>query len=217
MTWPDLADLPFARILEPHDGEVVSGGEYDCVLFDGLTFDDPEAPNSHFLECAFHHVTVSKGKLSRCRLRDVWLRDVRLTGTNLAESSWLDITVLGSSLAGIQVFGAELRRVAFRGCKLDSVNFRASKLTEVTFDNCILRDADFGGATLTRCSFPGSDLTRVDFSKVTLDQTDLRGAQLGLIIDPGSLRGGIITSGQLAVVAPVLAQTLGIVVNDEQA
>ena len=48
-----------------------------------------------------------------------------------------------------------------------------------------------------------------------MEATDLRGAQLGLIIDADSLRGAIISSGQLAVVAPVLAETLGIVINDE--
>jgi len=81
----------------------------------------------------------------------------------------------------------------------------------------VLRDVDFAGATLTRCSFRGSQLTRADFSKVTMDQTDLRGADLGLIIDTKSLRGAIISPGQLAVVAPVLAETLGIIVEDDQA
>ena len=53
-------------------------------------------------------------------------------------------------------------------------------------------------------------------SKVTMDRTDLRDAELGLIIDADSLRGAIISSGQLAVAAPVLAATLGIVIDDEQ-
>jgi hypothetical protein len=56
----------------------------------------------------------------------------------------------------------------------------------------------------------------VDLSKVTMDRTDLRGAELGLIIDANSLRGAIISSGQLATVAPVLAATLGIVIDDER-
>jgi hypothetical protein len=56
----------------------------------------------------------------------------------------------------------------------------------------------------------------VDFSKVTMDRTDLREAELGLIIDADSLRGAIISSGQLAIVAPVLAATLGIVIDDER-
>ena len=211
---PDLADLPFATLLATHDGDFGDGSDYDTVLFDRQDFDNPHAPNVRLLECAFRQVSITDGKLTRSGLCDVWARDLRLTGTDMAESSWRDVTVIGSSLAGVLVFGADLRRVVFSGCKLDSVNFRASRLTEVIFDNCVLRDVDFGGATLTRCSFAGSELTRAELSKVTMDGTDLRGAQLGLIIDAGSLRGAIMSSGQLAVVAPVLAQTLGIVVDD---
>jgi hypothetical protein len=55
---------------------------------------------------------------------------------------------------------------------------------------------------------------RVDLSKVSMDRTDLRGAVLGVTIDTESLRGAIISSGQLALAAPVLAQALGIIVED---
>jgi uncharacterized protein YjbI with pentapeptide repeats len=214
MDVPELADLPFAAALIRHEGALDADGDYDTVLFEHADFDDPQLPNARFLECAFHKIALSGGRLSRSSLRDVWLKDVRLTGTSLAESTWQDVTVIGSSLAGVQVFGAELRRVTFSGCKLDSVNFRASRLTSVAFDRCVLRDVDFAGATLTGCAFPGAELTRVDLSKASLVGTDLRGASLGLVIDRNSLNGAIISSAQLAIVAPVLAQTLGIVVDD---
>jgi uncharacterized protein YjbI with pentapeptide repeats len=215
MNLPDLPDLPYASVLIPHDGELGSGSDFDTVLFERADFDNPRAPGTRFLECAFRQVSITDGSLQRCGLRDVWARDLRLTGSNLAESSWHEVTMLGSALAGVQVFGAELRDVIFSGCKLDSVNFRASKLTGVTFDHCVLRNVDFAGASLTRCSFPGSQLTEVDLSKVTMDKTDLRGAELGLIIDTGSLRGAIISSAQLVLAAPVLAQALGIVIDDD--
>lgn len=215
MKLPDLPDLPYASVLTRHQGELDSGSDFDTVLFERADFDGPRAPGARFLECAFRQVSITDGNLQRSGLRDVWARDLRLTGTNLAESSWHEVTMLGSALAGVQVFGAELRDVVFSGCKLDSVNFRAAKLTGVIFDRCVLRNVDFAGAALTRCSFPGSQLTEVDLTKVTMDKTDLRGAELGLIIDAGSLRGAIISSGQLAVAAPVLAQALGIVIDDE--
>lgn len=214
MRLPGLADLPFAAALVPHEGDFDAGGDYDTVLFEHADFDRPSAPNARFLECAFRQVSITGGSLARCRLRDVWAADLRLTGTDLPESGWLDVTVLRSSLAGVQLFGAELERVAFSGCKLDSVNFRGSRLTSVTFDQCVLRDVDFGGATLARCAFPGTELVRADLRNVTMDRTDLRGAVLGLVIDAGSLRGTILSSGQLATVAPVLAESLGIVIAD---
>ena len=143
------------------------------------------------------------------------LRDVRLIATGLAETQWTDVVFAGSVAAGTEAFGAELRRVTFRGCKLDSVNFRGAVLTEVTFDDCDLRDVDFAGATLARVTFPGSRLTRADLCRVRMDATDLRGAELGLIIDADSLRGAILSTGQLVSLAPVLAQTLGMIVSDD--
>jgi uncharacterized protein YjbI with pentapeptide repeats len=216
MKLPDLADLPYAGALIPHDGDLSSESDFDTVLFEHADYDEPRAPDVRFLECALRQVSIAGGTLSRARLHTVWARDLRLTGTSMAESNWRDVTVLSSSLAGVQAHGAVLRQVVFSGCKLDSVNFRFAKLTSVIFDHCVLRDVDFLGAELTRCSFPGSQLSRVDLSKVTMDQTDLRGAELGLVIDVDSLRGAIISSGQLAMAAPVLAEALGIVVNDVQ-
>ena len=43
---------------------------------------------------------------------------------------------------------------------------------------------------------------------------DLRGAELGLIITPDSLRGAIISTAQLYSLAPVIAETLGISVDE---
>lgn len=90
------------------------------------------------------------------------------------------------------------------------------KLAEVSFTDCLLRDVDFSGASLRRASFAGSRLTGVDISRARLDRVDLRGAELGLVVGADSLRGAIITSGQLAAIAPVLADSLGIVVDDGQ-
>ncbi len=215
MDWQDLADLPFAARLTPHAGGLAPRAEYDGLHFDRLSFDEPQAASSRFIECALTKVSFQGGRLPRARFSDVLVRDVRLIATGLAETQWTDVAIVGSVAAGIEAFGAELRRVTLRGCKLDSVNFRGAEFTEVTFDDCELSDVDFAGATLTRAAFPNCRLTRTDFSRVTMDATDLRGAELGIIIDPNSLRGAIISTAQLVFVAPVLAETMGITVSDD--
>jgi uncharacterized protein YjbI with pentapeptide repeats len=214
VAWRELADLPFATALTAHEGGLASAEQYECAHFDGLAFDGEEAGGSGFLECAFTQVSVQDGKLRRARFSDVLLRDVRLIATSLAETGWADVTFDSCVAAGVEAFGARLRRVTLRGCKLDSVNFRDAQLTDVTFENCVLQDVDFGGAALTRTSFPGCRLSRTDFSRVRLDTVDLRGAELGLIIDPPALRGAIVTTAQLLDMAPLLASSLGIVVDD---
>ena len=215
MQWQELADLPFAAALVPHQGTLLPDEEYDSAHFGTLTLDDADLSGSRFLECAFTQVSFRGGQLRRARFTDVWLRDVRLTATGLAESAWSGAVITGSVFAGVDAFGARLRKVTLRGCKLDSVNFRGAALTEVVFDNCLLREVDFTGASLTRTAFPDCTLAGTDFTKVTMDAVDLRGAELGITVDPGSLHGAIVTSGQLAAMAALLAESLGITVRDQ--
>jgi uncharacterized protein YjbI with pentapeptide repeats len=210
----ELADLPYAAALQPHKGGLSVAGDYDTVHFDQVGFDDPDASNARFLECAFTRVTFQGGRLRRSRLRDVWLGDVRLTLTDLAETQWTDVTFSGGVAAGVKAFGATLRKVAFRGCKLDSVNFRDAELTDVIFENCLLRDVDFAMAKLTRTRFADSRLSATDFTGASMDKVDLRGAELGIVIGPDSLRGAIISTSQLVDIAPVLAQSAGLIVED---
>jgi len=216
-SWPrELADLPYAAALARHDGRpLAADSDYDTVHFDKDAFDAPDAPGARFLECAFTGASVTGGGLRRCRFIDAWLRDVRITLTDLAETQWSDATLAGGVVAGVQAFGARLDRVVFAGCKLDSVNFREARLTGVTFTDCLLRDVDFSGAKLRQTVFTGCRLSGADFSRAELDRVDLRGSELGLIVGPQPLRGAIISSGQLAAIAPVLADALGIVVDDE--
>jgi len=215
MPWQELADLPFAVALRPHAGGLVLRGDYDCAHFDQAVFDGADAASSRFLECAFTRVSFQGGGLRGSRLTDVWLRDVRLTGTSLAETSWTDASIVASAVAGVEAFGAQLRRVTFQGCKLDSVNFRDAVLSEVTFDDCLLREVDFTGATLTSTAFPRSRLAKTTFARMTLDRVDLRGAEeLGIITDTVSLRGATVTAAQLATMATLLADSMGIVVTD---
>ena len=56
--WQDVADLPFAAALTPHRGGLGAGGDYDGVHFDQLSFDEPQAASSRFIECAFTGVTL---------------------------------------------------------------------------------------------------------------------------------------------------------------
>src|SRR5262249_27315679 len=187
VTWNDLADLPFAAALRTHRGDLAPAEAYEGAHFDQLDLAQPDAHGSRFLECAFTRVSIQEGQLRRAQFTDVWLRDVRLISTTLAESGWVGAEVTGTVAAGVEAFGARLRGVSLRGCKLGAVTLRDAALPDVTFDNCVLSDVDFSGATLTRTVFRHSRLARTNFTRVTMDGVDLRGAELGITVDPTCL------------------------------
>ncbi|GAA2640070.1 pentapeptide repeat-containing protein [Actinomadura fulvescens] len=210
-----LADVPYAEWLTSHDGTWGQGGDHDTVLFKDLDLADLNAAGSRFMDCAFTGVAMEGGRLRSARFLDVWARELRLVGTDLTETRWQDSTLIGSVLAGTRASGVQLIRVVFQGCKLDSVNFRGGTLVDVTFTDCLLRDVDFGGARLTRASFPGSRLERTILAGAALDEVDLRGADLGITIDPHTIRGAIVSPAQLLDLAPLLADALGIKVEEQ--
>jgi uncharacterized protein YjbI with pentapeptide repeats len=213
--WAELADLPFASALSAEPARLTPGEQYDCVHFDSAELDGQDGSGSHFLECALTRLTLSGCSLAQSQFADVWFSDVRLISAGLARTSWRDVTLTGAVIAGAEVYGSLLRRVRFDRCKLDSVNFRDCDLTDVIFDNCVLRDVDFSASRLRRVSFPGSQLSSVTLVKVTLDDVDLRGARLGLTVDPLALGGAVVTTAQLLDLAPLLADTIGIRVEDQ--
>ncbi|MER7504383.1 pentapeptide repeat-containing protein [Nonomuraea pusilla] len=168
-----------------------------------------------FGESAFSSVTFTGGRYQRSRFDDVWLQAVRVVGSGLAETTWLDGEVRDSVLAGAQLYGAQLHRTLFHRCKFDSVNLRTATLRHVTFVDCLLRDVDFGGATLTGVSFPGSTLDRARFDKATLSGVDLRRAEgLGVASGLEDLKGATISPAQLLDLAPALARVVGLTVQD---
>jgi uncharacterized protein YjbI with pentapeptide repeats len=79
----------------------------------------------------------------------------------------------------------------------------------------VLRNVDFSSARLTRVAFPDSKLVATTLVKVTLDRVDLRGAELGLTVDPTALGGAIMSTAQLLDLAPLLADSIGIIVKDQ--
>lgn len=210
-----LAHLPYADLLQPHHGGLMTDERYDTVHFDGLAIQAPQAPGAGFLECAVTDCVMTGGTLRGAGFNDVWVHGTRFTGTALPDTDWQDSTVEACVLAAVEAFGSRLRRVVFRRCKFDSVNLRTAALREVTFEDCVLRDVDFAGAKLVDVSFPGSSLERAHFAHTSLARVDLRGATtLDLADGYDALRGATITTGQLLDLAPALAHALGVKVQD---
>ncbi|MEU8896156.1 pentapeptide repeat-containing protein [Nocardia sp. NPDC048505] len=211
-----LADLPFARRLEPCDAELEPDQEYDNIHLTGREFDEPDCRGSRFVESALTELTVLRGSLRFSRFADVWMRGVRLVGTNLGQSDWQDAELVDSAWSGVEIVSAGLRRVRFEGCKFESVNFRNATLRDVEFVDCVLRDVDFAEATLHRLTFPGCTLSRLALDRARMQEVDLRGARtLDIANGLDALRGAIVNYTQLLDLAPAFAQAAGLIVRED--
>ncbi|MEV5652219.1 pentapeptide repeat-containing protein [Nocardia sp. NPDC052254] len=211
----DLIDLPYAADLTPLLEPLEPDSEYEQAHLDAVTADGVSAAGSWFHRSALTSVAFTGGSVAHSRFDEVWLRGARWIGTDIGETRWLDAELIDSAWSGVIAVDAQLHRVRFEGCKLESVNFRAAKFRTVTFADCVLRDVDFSAAALRQVDFPGSRLDGVVLHRATLDKVDLRGAAtLDLIADIGTLKGAVVSTGQLMEMAPAFARAAGIIVRD---
>jgi uncharacterized protein YjbI with pentapeptide repeats len=89
----------------------------------------------------------------------VELRRCRLTGAELAEATFSDLSFDECRLDLVGLRHARLERVAFRNCRMSECDLYGASLNDVLFERCELREATFSTASLQRVEFRGCDLT----------------------------------------------------------
>ncbi len=137
---------------------------------------DPEAGVAAALDDVVD-ARIESGDFSNDRylgsaLRRVQLHLCRLTGAELAEATWTDVTVTDCRLDLAGMRHATLERVVFRDCNLDEIDLTGARLKDVLFERCRLRAAMLVGATGERLELVGCELEGLDGVEV------LRGARM---------------------------------------
>ena len=169
-------------------------GRFERVHLEDIDFGESKLRAVKFIDVIAERIDAANGDWAGAQLRCTRFSDARLTGLNFAE--------------------ARIEEVSFKGCKLDYANFRHSAMKQVSFEDCVLTGADFQGASLDATLFSDCQLVEADFSKAKLSLVDLRGSKLAFVGSVLGLRGAIIDPLQLMELAPILAQELGITVED---
>lgn len=173
------------------------------------------APNISIEESVFERALLIEAKLEKLGLRDVELKACDFSAAHCSESSLVRVHFNGGRMTGVDFSRSTLQDVVFEDCKLDMANFRFAKLTRVKFVNCMMNETDFQVAELKEVAFAGCHLEKVEFGQSKIKQVDVRSSQLYDIRGWQSLKGLIVDSTQLVVIAPQLANELGIVIKTD--
>jgi uncharacterized protein YjbI with pentapeptide repeats len=188
------ADLESVRYTDvTTSGLVLSGAKLDGVHFEGLVADETD--------------------LKGARLSEVQLDQANLPVVRATRSQWRDVQVTGR-LGSLEAYEAQWRSVHFVGCKLSFVNLRGAELVDVAFTDCVIDELDLGGAALSRVRLSGTRVNHLNVRQAKLRDVDLRGATLEVIEGLTDLRGATVSSLQLTLLAPLLADELGLNVED---
>jgi len=210
---PDIDDI---RIDSPEIGDAA-----DLVRdadLDGLAFADVDTPSldldqATLMGCELTGVRAEEASLRGTLLRETVLTRPALTVLRAARGRWHSVRVTGGRFGALEAYDSEWRSVHFVSCKLNFVNLRGADLLDIRFSDCQIDDLDLVEATVRRASLEDTRVRRLTVQGAQLRDVDLRGAQYEEIQGVASLRGATISGDQLAELAPLLAQEVGILVE----
>ncbi|MFC6148619.1 MULTISPECIES: pentapeptide repeat-containing protein [Mumia] len=171
-------------------------------------------PSADLESQAFRDLTVDTVDLAGARLRESLLERVNVAVLRGPRAVLRDVRIDGGRIGSADLYDSEWDSVRITGCKLSFVNLRGAKLRDVVFEDCVIDELDLVQATAVRVSFAGCTIARLDVQHTASTDVDLRGAELREIVGVTSLRGMTISPLQLALLAPLLADSLGIRVED---
>lgn len=174
-----------------------------------------EAAGAEIEACTFANVNLSHVTLRRGLIRDVRFEGCDLANLRALDSSLTRVALLRSRMTGLALLDDHLRDVRFEGCRIDLASFRMSKFEDVLFTGCRLEQADFTEADLRGARFEDCNLTGAQFSGARMTGTRLARCELTEINGVTSLRGAVITSADAVTLAYILANALGIAIEDE--
>jgi uncharacterized protein YjbI with pentapeptide repeats len=161
--------------------------------------DLPEDPEEQDLETGLTDVIVrdadwANRRITRASVLRAELHTVRLTGADLAESTFRDVRFVGCRLDLAAARLSRFERVVFSDCRLEELDLYGSQLQDVLFERCVLREATISGVKSKRVELRGCDLT------------GLRGAE--------ALRGMRMPWNDVLENAPLFAAVVGIEIVD---
>ncbi|HEV7640881.1 MAG TPA: pentapeptide repeat-containing protein [Gaiellaceae bacterium] len=157
---------------------------------------EPEEPDleAGLRDAIVRDVDWANRRVTRASVLRTELHTVRLTGADLAESTFRDVRFVGCRLDLAAARLSRFERVVFSDCRLEELDLYGSQLKDVVFERCVLREAAISGVKAERVELRGCDLT------------GLRGAE--------ALRGMRMPWNDVLENAPLFAAVAGIEIVD---
>ncbi|KQX05480.1 MULTISPECIES: pentapeptide repeat-containing protein [unclassified Leifsonia] len=203
---PELLDGD-ADGLEPHDA-------YDAQRFAGVDLDARDLQGSTFSECAFLDVTAHEADLRTASFLDTTIERLNAPILSAARSRFRDVALDSSRIGSAEFYDASWQSVHISNCKLGFVNLRGAHLQDVLFTDCTIDELDLGGVKANRVAFAGTRVGTIDLTRAELGNVDLRTVELRRIVGLPGLKGATLTPDQVAELASLFADQLGITVED---
>ena len=208
--------IPTLHLGDLDDGDVSElrrNADLEGVRFTDVVLPELTMPGAVANLVRFTGLSAQEADLTGSRFIEVDLDQVHLPVLKAARTQWRDVRVNGR-IGGLEAYEAQWRSVHFVGCKLDYVNLRGAELLDVAFTDCVVGELDLLDARVRRMAVDGTRITHLNARRARLTDVDLRGGQLEGLDGLMDLGGATVSRHQLTLLAPLLAEQVGIKVED---
>lgn len=193
--------------------ELRAGDEREGERYADADLTGVDLSGANFVECEFDAVTLTDTQLRGARFVDT-LVTASFAPTLLAgRSTWRDSLVQSPRWGSAELFDAELNSLHLRGGKIDYLNLRGARLTNVLIEDCQIGELDLGSIRGDRVAIRNCRIGTLDLTRAFCKNVDLRSSDFSTVNGLEGLRGVTVDDSQLALLAPVLAAHLGLVVE----
>jgi len=215
LTAAPLVDILFLQNLAAGDAKLLQAHEsYNGESFTVSDVSEHDLSGASFSECEFVELEANETDFRAATF--VETRFDRLTAPifTAPRSNFRDVSIEGSRLGSAEFYESTWKSVRFTHCRIGYLNLRGAHLQDVVFIDCRIDELDLGAATANRVSFENTQVNNLDLTRSVLTNFDLRSLELRQIVGVEQLKGTTINAYQLAELAPLLANHLGIVVDE---
>ena len=166
------------------------------------------------LSCRFSEVFANDTDLAAARLVDCRLERLSATYLHSPRSTWRTVELADSRIGAWELYDADVESVLIENCRLGFANLVGTALRNVLIRGTRIDELDLSGIDAQRVRFEDCRVGVLHLRGGSLSDVDLRGLEMTVVSGIGSLAGATISSGQLTELAPLLAQHLGLRIED---
>ena len=167
------------------------------------------------LSCRFSEVFADDTDLTAARLVDCRLERLSSTYLHSPRSTWRAVELTGSRIGAWEIYDADLESVLIEDCRLGFANLAGTTLRDVLIRSTRIDELDLSGIEAERVRFEDCRVGTLRLRGGSLSDVDLRGLEMRVVSGVSSLAGATISGEQLTELAPLLAQHLGLQVEDQ--
>ena len=167
------------------------------------------------LSCRFSEVFADDTDLTAARLVDCRLERLSSTYLHSPRSTWRAVELTGSRIGAWEIYDADLESVLIEDCRLGFANLAGTTLRDVLIRSTRIDELDLSGIEAERVRFEDCRVGTLRLRGGSLSDVDLRGLEMRVVSGVSSLAGATISGEQLTELASLLAQHLGLRVEDQ--